>query len=607
MGHCFSPVLAGQALAHVVACLVVAWSPAAARADWVNLTGAEVAPNIAEIRIDNAGVRVDLEIYYADRHRFATLLAARRAPDMAKPESPGGVALPRFAREGLMIRSGDDRVLVPRLMSLQPRARIDRRSAFAGMIDPKTGRRLPAPPADKRVYFAQLFYPFQTQKPASLSFTPPRGADGSPSVSIGMIVFHRHVPVIDFRYLGAEATLRLDWSDPWFSKFDHPNLARHHRYPRMTFLYVEPYEVRHEALLRVRDVASLVGLSLPNARFTATAAKDLIEAASSFVGERSPMTVDGKAVKPDFDRAAFMRIGVRGLEIIQPGEAIDVDSALLGLIWSTPVDGYPKSATVEWTLFDQRSPTVPAYAIDAAGPLLASLSQDQRLLSWTNYFKKPPHPAVASIVASGQAQLRFPLFSAVCWVFAGLTLALIVRGRLTASSGRIAGAIAAAVLVAVGASAMGFGTIGFPRPDFMRPHLSEAEARPLTQQLLKNVYRAFDFRGEYQVYDRLAKTVDGALLEEVYLKQRRALRIARAGGAQARVKLVQVKSAMPIAGPTSAAAFTVRARWIVAGQVGHWGHVHQRVNAYNADITVSGVSGVWKITGFDVIAQERLS
>jgi hypothetical protein len=40
--------------------------PPAARADWINLTGAETAPNIAEITIFDDRVEVALEAYVGD-------------------------------------------------------------------------------------------------------------------------------------------------------------------------------------------------------------------------------------------------------------------------------------------------------------------------------------------------------------------------------------------------------------------------------------------------------------------------------------------------------------------------------------------------------------
>ena len=54
---------------------ILALSPQA-RADWINLTGAQSAPNIAEIYVEDGHVRLVLEIYVKDLDKFkkSTLL-----------------------------------------------------------------------------------------------------------------------------------------------------------------------------------------------------------------------------------------------------------------------------------------------------------------------------------------------------------------------------------------------------------------------------------------------------------------------------------------------------------------------------------------------------
>ena len=41
------------------------------------------------------------------------------------------------------------------------------------------------------------------------------------------------------------------------------------------------------------------------------------------------------------------------------------------------------------------------------------------------------------------------------------------------------------------------------------------------------------------------------------------------------------------------------------GSVGHWGHVHQRTNQYQARLTVEAVGDRWKITALDLLQEER--
>ena len=91
----------------------------------------------------------------------------------------------------------------------------------------------------------------------------------------------------------------------------------------------------------------------------------------------------------------------------------------------------------------------------------------------------------------------------------------------------------------------------------------------------------------------------------MYLETRRALEIENQGGARARVQAVEVVAAdaTPIGdGP----GFKGLCTWNVAGSVGHWGHIHQRRNRYEAELTVEPVDGQWKITGLELLSEERL-
>jgi hypothetical protein len=574
-------------------------------ADWVNLSGAEVAPNIAEIYVEDDGVRVVLEIYVGDLEDFADLIPATWYDQSKVVILPDNERLQRFAFEGLTIADSDGALLPVELRTVERRKRIDRRSPFAGMVNPLTGVRAPQAPEDKRVLYAELFYHFTGGPLERLTFTPPMNQDGVPRASIGMIVFHRKVPVIDFRFFSGAATLTLDWDDPWYSRFDQPNLIRHHRYPMMSFLYAEAYEIRHEALLRVRDASRLIGLQPAERVLTGAEAERLKAKAAATVKERSPMTIDGKPVTADFDRAAFMRIGLRGLEFLAETDPIDVDSTILGLIYSVPTDGYPKQATVEWTIFDDRIRQVPGNAIDAAGPFLSGLTPDDPVLTWTNHFKRSPVPPVTAVDSTHWSEIRLPALSISLWIGAFGLLVSALRGA--GAVRRLGRATLAAVCIAGGLVLLPFGAVSVSRPGIVAATMTEEQSAELAKQLLRNVYRAFDFRGERQVYDRLAKTVDGTLLEQVYLDQRRSLRVARAGGAVARVKSIRVESAKPERVPGTAADFTIRTRWIIVGTVGHWGHVHQRSNLYEADLTISAANGAWKITDFEVLGQERLS
>ena len=163
------------------------------------------------------------------------------------------------------------------------------------MIHTFTRPRVPASPAHKRVLYAELNYPFR-EKPQALTFVPPLDEEGRPVVGIGFITYHKSVPVIDFRYLGAPVHLNLDWSDPWYSRFDNPNLKRHHKDALMSYLYVEPYEVRHETLTRVRDLEAWMDLGLRGDDYIEIdELATLPQRIGKFMLSRNPLLVDGEA------------------------------------------------------------------------------------------------------------------------------------------------------------------------------------------------------------------------------------------------------------------------------------------------------------------------
>jgi hypothetical protein len=121
---------------------------------------------------------------------------------------------------------------------------------------------------------------------------------------------------------------------------------------------------------------------------------------------------------------------------------------------------------------------------------------------------------------------------------------------------------------------------------------------------LHNVYRAFDFRAEEDIYDVLNESVSGDLLAEIYLDTRRGLELANQGGARAKVKQIDLETA--IARPSEAGGFLADATWVVSGSVGHWGHLHQRRNKYQAKLDIRPVDGVWKLVDMEVLQEERL-
>ena len=586
--------------------LTAALAASTARADWINLTGAETAPNIAEIYVLDDRVHVKLEVYIGDLDKFDDLV-----PDEWLRDAGGRASLDerleRFSRGGLQFVTDSGEQLIAEVVTIDPRLRVDRQSPFAGMINPITRARVPDAPADKRVLYVELDYPFD-ERPRTLRMIPPLDPDSDiAATTIGFIAYHKAVPVIDFRYLGAASRLTLDWEDPWYSKFDNANLRRHHASALMTFLYVEPYEVRHEILTRVKDLEEWMDLGLRGDEFIEL---DELEPLKQRIGEfmlaRNQVLIDGEAFDPILDRMNYVTVGIKGIQIVEAPERLEISTAIVGVILTYITDGIPQEVTVDWELFTDQVQRVPATSTDPAGPLPTFVTPDDNIHTWTNYLKNYTMPTVEAVsVAGSVGQLEIPVVSAGAAILFLLTVIIIVRRRTHGVSNLIP-AIAAGVMFLAIAAAWPFARVTVDRPAAIAGNLDAERSVALVETLLKNVYRAFDFREEDDVYDKLALVVSGDLLADIYLQSRQSLAVQQAGGAQAKVQELEIREATSTRRDEGGLGYEVRAQWTAMGTVGHWGHTHIRQNLYDAILTIHSIDGVWKITGMEVLEESRI-
>ena len=590
-----------------VFCLLVLLAMVApATADWINLSGSETAANIAEIYVMDDHIKLVLEVYVGDLEVFEDLVPNGWLKQETADRPDEAARIRHFAEERFQFITGSGEKLSAEVALVEPRERVDRRSPFAGMINPYTRQRVPEAPADKRVLYAEIIYPFDG-KPGELTMVPPRDAQGHAEATIGFIVYHKSVPVIDFRYLGAPAKLSLDWDDPWYSKFDNPNLKRHHKSALMSFLYVEPYEVRHEILTRVRDLEEWMDLGLRGDGYIEV---DELEPLKQRIGEflltRNPVLIDGKPLKPILDRTNYVKVALTGIQLVEKPERLEISTAIIGVIITYLTDGLPQEVTVDWDLFTDQVQQVPATATDPAGPLPTFLSPDDNVHKWTNFLKNYQLPTVQEVqVAGSLGEFRIPWVSVICAVLLLVASGILFR-RVRRGGSVVMPLVSGLVLLVAGVVAWPLAGITITRPATLAGEMPPGRAQDLLQVLLKNVYRAFDFREEEDVYDKLAFSVSGDLLSDIYLQNRKSFSIQKAGGAQAKIKSVEIEAATAERLDDHPLAYAIKGRWAAQGTVGHWGHVHTRRNRYDAIVTVEAVDGSWKISDLEILEEARV-
>jgi len=591
----------------VLVLIVCFLSPVRAIADWISLSGAENAPNIAEINIHNDHVRLELEVFVDDIAIFDDLIPDVFFKDIKIKRRPLKDRLGHFSSHGLQIIDSKGRHLQAQVQLAEPRFRKERPSPYAGKINPYTRQRIPGPPKDKRVLYVKLIYPFEG-RPDSLTFIPPLDKDTKISkVSIGFITYHKGVLINDFRYLSEPSTLTLDWADPWYSEFDKKTLKRWQRGSIMSFLYIEPFEVRHEILARVKDLEAWIDLGLRGEEFIeADENEPLKQRVGEFFLQQDKVLIDGRKLKPILDRTAFVKYARTGSTFLTQPERLPVHTAMVGIIVTYVTKELPQEVTSEWNLWSNRIQKIPANAIDPAGPFPSYLTPDDNILTWTNYLKTYQMPNVAEIeIDESLTTMKIPLASVLClMVLVPLGWQISKQKKDNRSIG-----IHLALAVVFIAGSIGlypFLHLAVAKPAVLAPKMPDKNAVTVLDSLLNNIYRSFDFREEEDIYDRLATSVSGDLLSEIYLQHRKSMVVSQAGGAQARVKAIEILDVDVSHPDDRGLSLLFRANWTAMGTVGHWGHIHSRKNQYEANITVEPVDGAWKITGLELLEEKRI-
>lgn len=601
-------ILARKQLPSIVLFLVVfALSPSPAAADWINLSGAENASNIAEIYIHSDHVQLDLEVFVDDLLVFDDLIPEKFFKDIKVQRKPLAERLMHFSAHGIQIVDDKGRHLQAQVRLVEPRFRKERPSPYAGKINPYTRRQIPGPPEDKRVLYVELIFLFK-DKPNALTFIPPLDEKtGIVKVSLGFVTYHDQVLINDFRFLSEPSTITLDWDDPWYSSFENKALKRWQRGGVMSFLYIEPYEVRHEILARVKDLAVWMDLGLRGDEYIeADENEPLKKRVGEFLLKSDKTLIDGKQLRPILDRTAFVKYSMTGSTFLDQPEQLPINTAMVGVIITYLTDGIPQQVTNQWDLWSDRIQKVPADAIDPAGPFPSYVTPEDNVLTWTNFLKTYQMPTVTKIrVDESLTTMKIPVASVLC------LLAVLPLGWQIAMRRKNAGSIAmhmglVLVLIAAGVGLYPFLKVAVAKPAVLAPSITDDNAVVVLNNLLKNIYRSFDFREEDDVYDRLATSVSGELLAEIYLQNRKSLVVTQAGGAQARVKEVEILNVDVKQLAKHPLGRLFHARWTATGTVGHWGHIHVRKNQYEANISVKPVDGAWKITDLELLEEKRI-
>lgn len=583
-----------HAILRPVCLLIAVVAATAARADLINLTGAETAPNILELTVRDDAVSVALEIFPADLAYFADIV-----PDEAfgknLPDRPDESArLLRFAEKSLRIETFSGEVLSVRVERVEPRMRINRKSLYAGMVNPQTGRLIPGAPEDKRVIYAELIYPFE-EKPDGIIITPPLDKSGKAVASIGFIAYHKSIPVIDFRYLSKSSWLDLDWQDPWYTAFHNPNLKRHHRDAIMGFLYMEPRRIRQEALIRVRDLEQWIDLGLDGLETIPEGIQEaLLHDAATFFASANKISSDGETLEPIATRASFVEIGTSGITVVDEPRDIERNTALVGIVTTYEIDQLPQKVDLDWQLFVERQDRVPVTLYDPAGPFLSTATSADRKVTWKNFLTQYREPAAEPVLADAFLVYSAPLGSA------GLVLLAMVIGVSALRTPHRRGYLLAGIVACLVGAVVAYPLMRFEVANPFAADPDNAELAQITQDLVENLYVGLDEHDPNLRESAFDTSSAAGQASQIEAEAERGLIVGLAGGSRARSYEVSDMALRNVSPLDRTGAVSAVATWKTKVSGGHWGHVHLREVTYEALVELVPQSGLWKLAGLTI-------
>ena len=366
------------------------------------------------------------------------------------------------------------------------------------------------------------------------------------------------------------------------------------------YLYVEPYECRMECLIWLPTALEMFGLPQGDALLLPSEVKaQLLKKARTEALSWCGMKINGTDQVQELTAATVLRGRPGATDTLKPDESVGVMDAMLGLTWECSAPADIKEVQVQWRKFAPAAPGVPVTVV--FGPVFEMgmvLNAAKPTGTWKNNGNLPAAKPLSPVPPLPEAPtFALPLASILWAVF---ILGLMWCKRRSPKAAGIA--LLALVLGVAGLWPVMVKRV--PVPWAKKETITVPQAQQVLQALLRNTYRAFEQRSESDVYDVLARSINGDLLQRIYLQTTQALALEAQDGTRVKVSdlAVDVDSVTPRGDKSG---FVAQGQWTAFGRVGHWGHLHQRINKYKANMTVEPVGDAWKLTGLEVLEEVR--
>ena len=320
-------------------------------------------------------------------------------------------------------------------------------------------------------------------------------------------------------------TFQFDWSNPapdseasekewesWFTEQRQKNLGITSYSSVYSFIYVTNYEIRHEVLIPLATLATYFEVQRAESGFLDIAEQDVVaEQVKRFFSFGNPVQIDNIEVAPVFDRVDFYGLDLRDFAVQAERRKVSMANGRVGIIMSYSTKGIPRDVKVTWDKFNESVKTVDSvvFAFDDVAKAEFSMFLEDNTYHWQSEDRKPPVP-ITDVTTDArlyqQPKLQLPMVSLI---LAGLSLPFVVAIPFSRKFMPVASIATSLVIGAYAFSGSMIKEIDHPFQQARKMEMESEKATDIFTQLHKNMFRAFDYHSESQIYDALARSVEG--------------------------------------------------------------------------------------------------
>ncbi len=311
----------------------------------------------------------------------------------------------------------------------------------------------------------------------------------------------------------------------------------------------------------------------------------------TWLDQNAPLQVDGVQVIPV-------------IEDLEWQEGFDLNDFLnyVGITLKYPTKSIPQELEFLWSRFDTEDgfPLESVYMIltGADDFQILRFREDDPIQVWN-----PPEARPVLDPESVAPGLTPPLILDLGWLLVLAAVAKLALGTFDSFAARVPWLL----LLIIGISIPIDVSVKHPlKPQVQLPAAEESVA--LFETLHRNIYRAFDYEDESQIYDILARSVNENILPDLYDDVHESLMMKIEEQAISKVETVRnIESKVDLPENPDEPMYEVFATWEVIGTVKHYGHGHWRKNVSRALYKVQWIDGLgWRIADCELIDQRRV-